>query len=290
MANKSLLITGGVTLILSTSLILVAGLFANDGANELREMDNLEYNIHDYYYGSFHQGNESVANAFPYLDKDGLGSLPQIIMLHGNYSDANRDGIIDVCEDLKMVIHEGQNGPLLNGSDDVINVTDLNVGTLFCTVEKNLELEDVDALDGMVQIGHVCNTVDLDHNCEVGKSYLVQVYDKNGTLVPFTIFDSDGSLAGFLQEVIPKGASGAASLSVAGIAGVLSCCGILAGVLIIITGLIISSPIPKESVFVYDPPEPISESFEPQDGGPAEVQSKAIGEEGDWWDGIGKKY
>ena len=59
MANKSLLITGGVTLILSTSLILVAGLFANDGANELREMDNLEYNIHDYYYGSFHQGNES---------------------------------------------------------------------------------------------------------------------------------------------------------------------------------------------------------------------------------------
>ena len=146
--------------------------------------------------------------------------------------------------------------------------------------EKNLSSEEVDAGDGLVDIGHICHTFrDDPQNCQVGTRYTITLYNGSGNQVPFTLYDSDASTIAFIGSL----AGGLSSLSIAGLSGLLSCCGFLIGAIIFIFGLFIGTPLPEESVFVYEPPnsnlnDHARESVRP------ESKSTGSSDMGEWWD------
>ena len=150
----------------------------------------------------------------------------------GDYSDEDGDGFLDACQDLVLVVHneEGQN---LSESDV----------KRFTSSDKNFSSEEVDADDGLVDIGHIYHTFrDDPQNCQVGTRYTITLYN-GAESSSFTLYDSDASFA-FIAL-----AGELSSLSIAGLSGLLSCW-VLVGTIVFIFGLFIGSPLPDESVFV----------------------------------------
>ena len=82
--------------------------------------------------------------------------------------------------------------------------------------DKNLSSEEVDADDGLVDIGHICHTFrDDPQNCQVGMKYTITLYNGSGNQVPFTLYDSDASTIAFIELL----AGELSSLSIAGLSG-----------------------------------------------------------------------
>lgn len=276
MASNPLMLTGGVICLLSVSLLLVAGSFSNKGLESLEDLEEVEYNIYDYYYGSYHEGKEATDITFEFIDEDGQGTIPWIVMVHGDYSDDNEDGLIDVCEDLTLVIHDGSNGT---------NLTNENVGNLDCN--SGNEPNDAEPGDGLVDVGIICDTFYRDQNCKAGQIFTVALYDSNGTKIPFTLYDSDASIIAFIGLAGDEAVEGITALIGASMIGLFSCFGLFAGLIIFLLGLVIGGNSPEKVEFTYQ--LPISETFGTQlDKANQTKEDSSEFEEGEWWDGIVK--
>ena len=273
MASKPILITGGVVCLISASLLLVAGSFTNQGVESLEDLEEIEYNVYDYYYGSYHDGEEATDITFEFIDEDGQGSMPWIVMVRGDYSDTNEDSQIDVCEGLTLVIHDS------NGT----NLTNEKVGHLECDVEN--EPYDADTGDGLADIGFICDTIYDDQNCKPGQILTVTLYDENNSKIPFTLYDADASIIAFFGLVGEEAAEGVAALIGASMVGFLSCCGICFGLVIFFLGLVIGGNPPDEVEFVYKSLN--SESFETQLNVKNQINEQpSESKDEEWWDGI----
>ncbi|MEC9137010.1 MAG: hypothetical protein VYE10_00370, partial [Candidatus Thermoplasmatota archaeon] len=180
------------------------------------------------------------------------------------------DGFLDACHGLVLVIHdeEGQ------------NLSEDDVGVIYCDSEKNLSSEEVDASDGLADIGHICYTFREDPQyCQVGMKYTITLYNESGNQTPFILYDSDASTIAFVGSL----AGEISSLSIAGLGWFLSCCGLLVGIMIFIFGLFIGTPLPEESVFVYEPPDS-SHNDHGRESAQPETKSTRPSDMGEWWD------
>ena len=273
MASKPILITGGVVCLISASLLLVAGSFTNQSVESLEDLEEIEYNVYDYYHGSYHDGGEATDITFEFIDEDGQGSMPWIVMVRGDYSDTNEDSQIDVCEGLTLVIHDS------NGT----NLTNEKVGDLKCDVEN--EPYDADTDDGLADIGFICNTIYDDQNCKPGQVLTVTLYDENNSKIPFTLYDSDASIIAFFGLVGEEAAEGITALIGASMVGFLSCCGICFGLVIFFLGLVMGGNPPDEVEFVYKSLN--SEIFETQLNVKNQINEElSESKDEEWWDGI----
>ena len=145
MGNRAVLTAGAILCALSVMLLIPTTLMANEGVENLEE---LEFDASVFYFESIISENNSIEFTLEYVDEDGEGSLPWILMVPGDYSDEDGDGFLDACHGLVLVIHdeEGQ------------NLSEDDVGVIYCDSEKNLSSEEVDASDGLADIGHICYT------------------------------------------------------------------------------------------------------------------------------------
>ena len=50
MASNPILITGGVICLFFASLLLVAGVFTNEGVKEMEDLEEIDYDASDYYF------------------------------------------------------------------------------------------------------------------------------------------------------------------------------------------------------------------------------------------------
>ena len=289
MASKPILITGGVICLFSASLLLVAGAFTNEGVESLEDFEDITWIPSDYYFEAMENETHHVGSV-QFIDEDGAGSLPWVVMLEGYYSDANEDGQIDVCEGLRMEIlwHDAD-----GTAGNIVNVTDENVGTLKCDMSN----EDIDPEDDdLVTIGYICDTIgEPAQNCTVGQSFRVTLYDEDNSSIPFTLYDSDASTIAFIQAIGEDAAEAIAPLLGAGLIGFASCCGIVFGFIIFLVGLLTGGNPPQEVQFVYQSPNPMAMNSDVN--GSIEIQPKlkdqAVGEsseskDGEWWDEIVK--
>jgi hypothetical protein len=288
MASNPILITGGVICLFSASLLLVAGAFTNEGVKEMEDLEEIDYDASDYYFETMETETHHVGFV-QFVDEDGAGSLPWMLMVEGQYSDANEDGQIDVCEGLRMEIL----WPGVNNTRGWVNVTDENVGTLKCDMSNQVrDPED----DDLVTIGYICDTIgEPAQNCTVGQSFWVTLYDEDNSSIPFTLYDSDASTIAFFQIVGEDAAEAIAPLLGAGLIGFVSCCGMVFGFIIFLVGLLTGGNPPQEVQFVYQSPNPmamnsdVNGSIESQ----PKLKDQAIGEsseskDGEWWDEIVK--
>jgi hypothetical protein len=239
----------------------------------LEDLEEIEYNVYDYYYGSYHDGEEATDITFEFIDEDGQGSMPWIVMVRGDYSDTNQDSQIDVCEGLTLVIHDS------NGT----NLTNEKVGLLECDVEN--ESYDADTGDGLADIGFICDTFYDDQNCKPGQILTVTLYDENNSKIPFTLYDADASIIAFLGLIGEEAAEGITALIGASMVGFLSCCGICSGLVIFFLGLVIGGNPPDEVEFVHKSLN--SESFDLQLNVKNQIneQPSESKDEG-WWDDV----
>ena len=108
MGNRTVLTTRAVLCALSLIFPIPTALLANEGVEDLEE---LEFDASVFYYDSIISKNNTNEFTFEYIDEDGEGSLPWILMIPGDYSDEDGDGFLDACQDLVLVVHneEGQN-------------------------------------------------------------------------------------------------------------------------------------------------------------------------------------
>ena len=267
MGNRAVLTIGAALCALSLVFLIPTALMANQGVEDL---EGLEFDTSVYYFDSIISKNNTNEFTFEYIDEDGEGSLPWILMVLGDYSDEDGDGFLDACQDLVLVVHneEGQ------------NLSESDVGEIYCSSDKNLSLEEVDAGDGLVDIGHICHTFrDDPQNCQVGMRYTITLFNGSGNQVPFTLYDSNASTIAFIGSL----AGELSSLSIAGLSGLLSCCGFLVGTIVFIFGLFIGTPLPEESVFVYEPPNSNLEDHARESARP-ESKSTGSSDMGEWWD------
>ena len=287
MASKPILITGGVICLFSASLLLVAGVFTNEGVKEMEDLEDIDYDASDYYFETIETEAHHVGFV-QFVDEDGAGSLPWMVMVEGKYSDANKDGQIDVCEGLRMEI-------LWPDDDDpnTVNVTDENVGTLKCDMsDENRDPEN----DDLVTIGYICDTIgEPAQNCTVGQSFLVTLYDEDNSSIPFTLYDTDASTIAFFQIVGEDAVEAIAPLVRASLIGFVSCCGMVFGFIIFLVGLLTGGNPPQEVQFVYQSPNPMAMNSDVN--GSIETQPKlkdqaidgsSESKDGEWWDEIVK--
>ena len=289
MASKPILATGVGVCIFSASLLLVAGAFTNEGVESLENLDEIDYNVYDYYFGSYYE-TRTVENETRYdhygivqfIDEDGAGSLPWAVMVSGYYSDANEDGQIDVCEGLRMEIH------WLPEDSNYVNVTDENVGALKCDMSNE---DRAPEYDDLVTIGYICDTIsEPGQNCTVGQDFQVTLYDENNSSIPFTLYDSDASAIAFIGLIGEDAAVGITALLGAGLIGFVSCFCMVFGLIIFFIGLVIGTNPPQEAQFVYQSPrsdskDPIKEQIDAKN---QEIELSSESEDGEWWDEIVK--
>ncbi|MAV94923.1 MAG: hypothetical protein CMA31_04465 [Euryarchaeota archaeon] len=282
MASKPILMTGGVICLISASLLLVAGAFTNEGVESLGDLEEIDYNVYDYYYPSTDNGTHHVG-LLEFIDEDRAGSLPWAVMVGGYYSDTNGDAQIDVCEGLRMEIYDS------NGT----NVTDENIGILKCGMSN----EDSDPEDDdLVTIGFICDTLEEPRqNCMPGQTFKVLLYDENNSSIPFTLYDSDASIIAFFEIIGADAAQGITALVGASLIGFASCCGMVFGFIIFLIGLLIGSNPPQEVQFVHQSPNPMSINADGNDLTVTQLKIKdqVTGElnesrDGEWWDEIVK--
>ena len=209
MANKPVLIAAGVVLVLSLGSLAVAGAAISSVEDDFQ-------NITPYSYLS----ETSTSHEIKYVDDDGLGSAGFYILIEGETTDEDQDGLVDACVDFEFTV--------MDGSNDVTEQT----SEVDCTRYGTTQLDDEFPDDGFITVAKICDTYDDEGNgsedvesCIIGTMYSVQA--NTGMMV----FDSDsyyvdllGELGDFLGELF-----GGSCFGIIGL-----CC----GVILLIVGLI----------------------------------------------------
>jgi len=211
MANKPLLVIGGICVALA--LASFAGAWAI-GEAAITEMEKV--GVEEYIQGP------NTSFAYEFTDSDGLGSAGWYLMMDGEYLDEDGDGLTDACQNVTFSITDSEG----------IDVTE-DASLFSCqTSEDEFGVGDQmwDPLpdDGRIVFAYVCATVeeDVDYECFIGENYTItsdsQLY----------LFDNDELQLAYADGVvglIGGGLLGAFSSCCCGLGGILLLIGLLTG-------------------------------------------------------------
>jgi hypothetical protein len=148
-----------------------------------------------------------------YDDEDGMGEVGWGIFIDGDYNDNDENGKVDACETFVLKV-------MNNGTDVTEDVFRYN-----CVYESNNSATWL-GMDGKIEIGTVCSTLDESHSCKIGETYTISNNDSK-TMV---LFDYDELFGPLLEDSIGLGLMAAVS-------GGAGCCSICVGVIALVVGL-----------------------------------------------------
>ena len=229
MANKSLLIAGGVCVLLAVVSFGIAWVQSAEGIEDIASVKVSDY-------------TEGPATSFTYtlVDEDNLGSSGWYVMIDGDYVDADDNGYVDDCEGVSFTVTNQAGTDVTESSS-----------TFSCLYTD--EYIDPDSFDGQIVFGYVCDTYDGEsgNECSVGEDYTItsetQLY----------IFDSDSyniKIGDDVADIL-----GGLGLGVAG-----ACCCGLGGILLLVGLLTGGKPTPMVG---YMPPQGMQQMGQmPQQG------------------------
>ena len=213
MANKPVLIVGGICMVLAIASFGIAGSSWSDGIDEFENAEKEE---------AFIKGPDN-AFTYTYTDDDGQGSGGWYVMMAGEYGDADGNDRTDACENVTFTITD-------SGGNDVTG----EAGHVICTDSNEWRDEWMDPVegDGLMVFGYICATIhseedgEVTYTCVIGEKYTITsdtqlyVFDKDSYDLQFV----DG-LWSFLQS----GFLGSLGACCCGLGGILVLVGALTG-------------------------------------------------------------
>jgi len=211
MANKSVLIAGGICVVLALASF---GIAYASGVSGVEDVNSVEPN-------EFIRGPNSTFSYTYTADMAAKGGSPGwYIMMDGEYLDNDENGRTDSCQNITFTVTDSQG----------VNVTE-EASEFSCTApsEGNAfsdEWYDPISDDGRILFAYVCATVDTTtgYDCAIGETYTItsdsQIY-----------FMDKAELDGAYMK------AGAKVLGGVGLAGIGSCCCGLGGILLLVGAL-----------------------------------------------------
>ena len=138
MANKPVLIAAAVVLVLSLGSLAVAGAAISSVEDDFQ-------NITPYSYLS----ETSTSHEIKYVDDDGLGSAGFYILIEGETTDEDQDGLVDACVDFEFTV--------MDGSTDVTEQTSEVDCTRDGATQLDGEFPDEGFIDLRMRLRHVAS-------------------------------------------------------------------------------------------------------------------------------------
>lgn len=206
--HKPTLIAAAVVLLISMGSFAFAG-SAVDGVEE--DFENIET---DKYLST-----EATSHSIVFEDEDGEGSAGFLILIPGNYTDANGDYLNDECVAFEFTVKD-------QGDEDVTDDT----SEKLCKA-SSVDYEYINADDGWMVVASVCDTfadTELEEveTCSLGRTYTVE------STTSMMMFDADS----YFIELITTGLDFLGDVVGASCMGIL---GICCGLVLLITGLLV---------------------------------------------------
>ena len=213
MANKPVLIVGGICMVIAIASFGIAGSSWSDGIDEFENAEKEE---------AFIEGPDN-SFTYTYADDDGQGSGGWYVMMDGEYGDANGDDRTDACENVTFTITD-------SGGNDVTG----EAGHMICTDSNEWRDEWMDPVegDGLIVFGYICATIhseedsEVKYTCVIGEKYTItrdtQLY----------VFDKDSYDLQFVDGVwsfLQSGFLGSLGACCCGLGGILVLVGALTG-------------------------------------------------------------
>ncbi len=213
MANKPVLIVGGICIVLAIASLGIAGSSWSSGIDEIENSDAEE---------AFIKG-PNTSFTYTYADDDGLGSAGWYVMMNGEYGDADGNDKTDACENVTFTITDSR-------GNDVTG----EAGHVICADSNEWRDEWADPIegDGLMLFGYVCATYDsnegdaVTYTCNLGEEYTItsdtQLY----------IFDKDSyglQFADGVWDFVQGGFLGTLGACCCGLGGILLLVGALTG-------------------------------------------------------------
>ena len=241
MANKPVLIVGGICVVLAIASFGIAGSNWSEGVDDFENAEEVE---------AFIEGPDN-SFTYTYTDDDGQGSGGWYVMMDGEYGDANGNDRTDACEDVTFTITD-------SGGNDVTG----EAGHVICADSNEWRDEWADPVedDGRIVFGYVCATIDssegVKYTCTIGEKYTItsetQLY----------VFDKDSYDLQFIDGVW--------SFIQGGVLGSLGtcCCG-LGGILVLVGAL--TGGAPKPMVGYMPQQQTMQQGMVPQQGMPQQM-------------------
>ena len=241
MANKPVLIVGGIFMLLAIASFGIAGSSWSSGIDDFENADGEE---------AFIKGPDN-SFTYTYTDDDGMGSGGWYVMTEGEYGDADGNDRTDACENVTFTITD-------SGGNDVTG----EAGHVICADSNEWRDEWADPVedDGRIVFGYVCATIDsseeVPYTCTIGEKYTITsdtqlyVFDKDSHDLQFI----DG-IWSFLQSGL-LGSVGAC------------CCG-LGGILVLVGAL--TGGAPKPMVGYMPQQQAMQQGMVPQQGMPQQM-------------------
>ncbi|MBQ70139.1 MAG: hypothetical protein CMA65_01435 [Euryarchaeota archaeon] len=199
---KTPMIIAGVFAALAVISLIIASVFGAQVEEIWTDIDSEKYTT-----------EMGTSADIVYDDEDGQGEVGWGIFIDGDYNDNDENGKVDACETFVLKV-------MNNGTD----VTD-NVFRYNCVYESNNSATWL-GMDGKIEIGTVCSTLDESHSCKIGETYTISNNDSK-TMV---LFDYDELFGPLLEDSIGLGLMAAVS-------GGAGCCSICVGVIALVIGL-----------------------------------------------------
>lgn len=211
MANKSLLIAGGICVVLALASF---GIVWSTGSNGIDELESID--INDYIT------DPNTSHTFTFIDEDGAGSSGLYILMNGTYGDVDEDGKTDVCQDVVFKVTDSQG---VDVTEDASQLT-----CLASDVNSEFSDEMLDELpdDGRVIFGYVCATIDseVEYKCNIGENYTIS---SEVSIYVFNADEYDLAFLGGLEQLFGSGLFAIAGSCCCGLGGILLLVGLLTG-------------------------------------------------------------
>lgn len=165
-------------------------------------------------------GNEytkEVGSSFDavHTDEDNAGEFGWGIFIAAEYTDSDSNGMVDACEEFELTV-----------TNNDIDVTE-SAFMMTCEYEEGNNSATYFGLDGKIQVGTVCGTLEVDQDCDIGSTYTVS----NNASATMFLLDFEDLFGPLIEESIGLG------FAVAG-GGFAGCCSICIGMIALIVGLL----------------------------------------------------
>lgn len=198
------MIIAGVFAVLGVIGLIIASLSGSQLTNLWTNLDGEEY-----------VKEIGTSAEMTYTDEDGLGEIGWGIFITGDYSDSDSNGKVDACEQFELTV-------MSNGAD----VTERTF-IYSCDYDKGNNSATYFGLDGRIQVGTVCATLDNeDQNCTIGETYTISTTAST----PMFLLDFDDLFGPLFEESIGLGITAAVGFGT-------GCCSICVGIIALIVGL-----------------------------------------------------
>ncbi|MDA8638534.1 hypothetical protein N9M83_04795 [Candidatus Poseidonia alphae] len=197
------LIIAGVFAVLGVIGLIVASLSGSQLAEIWTNLDGEDY-VKDI----------GTSAEMVHTDEDGQGELGWGIFITGDYVDSDSNGMVDACEQFDLTV-------MNNGTD----VTE-RAFTKTCDYDEENNSATYFGLDGKIQVGTVCATLEVDQQCSIGETYTISTTAS----APMFLLDIDDLFGPLLEESIGLGIA-------AGGGFVAGCCSMCIGTVALVIGL-----------------------------------------------------